>query len=387
MNSSKRTVYQLNLSPSRGGAEVFTGFFSRALTEIGWDTELIVSPNARYWQQLDIGNGQLVPLVSENQLIASLPKHAILVIHSPTPEHLVQRLSKNTRILALAHQVIYNAKQPSYYKYADTLIPVSHHVIETLKRENYSNIYPAPLYGIGCVKEAGGGPISRGAAVDWDQRKLRDRILSTLNRVSQPVRGRVEYKKRPGLTLGVVSRIAEAKQFPELFSRIAQKIKVHPEVWVEIFGCAVGFRASTDLRRAVVPIKDRVRYWGFQKDVASVYKGIDYLITGLPERESFGLNVIEAQMCGTPVLAPRAPPFTETVLDRKSGYLYLDPREDGGRDFARILDQILKPEMRPNPLQQRQHLAQFEFPAFCHRVNLLMNAVSKGKALPDDNSH
>lgn len=377
MSSGARTVYQLNLSPSLGGAEVFTGFFSRALTEIGWDTELVVSPNASYWRQLDLGNGRLVPLVSGNQLIASLPEHAILVIHSPTPEPLVRELSKKTKILALAHQVIHNAKQPSYYKYADTLIPVSRHVIETLERENYSNIYLSPLYGIGCVKGAGDGPISRGAMVDWDQRKLRDRILSTLDRLSQPVRSRVEYKRRPGLTLGVVSRIAEAKQFPELFARIAQQIKVHPKVWIEVFGSAVGFRAFTDFRHAVAPIEDRVRYWGFQKDVASAYKSIDYLITGLPERESFGLNVIEAQMCGTPVLAPRSPPFTETVLDGKSGYLYRDPREDDGQDFDRILDLILKPQMRPNPLLERQHLAQFEFPAFCHRVNLLMNAVSK----------
>ncbi len=385
MNSSRGMVYQLNLSPVLGGAEVFTGFFSRALSEMGWPTELIVSPKADYWKRMDLGNTRLV--LFDDERVANLPDRAMLVIHAPAPEPLVRALSGKTRIFALAHQALYSDKQPSYYRYADTLIPVSNYVAETLRRRNYSNVYPVPLYGIGCVSGTGHGSIFQGPGVDWDRRKLRDRVLSTVEGMSRPLRRHAEYKKRPGLTLGIVSRIAEAKQFPALFANIAEHIRARPEVWIEVFGSAVGFRALREFRRAVAPIKDRVRYWGLQNDVASVYRNIDYLITGLPEREALGLNVIEAQMCGTPVLAPRSAPFTETVIEGKSGYLYLDPRQDGGQDFARVLDRILQPDSRPDPLRNTVHLAQFEFPVFCQRVDQLMNTFSKQRLCTYADSH
>jgi glycosyltransferase involved in cell wall biosynthesis len=107
-----------------------------------------------------------------------------------------------------------------------------------------------------------------------------------------------------------------------------------------------------------------------------VYKNIDYLLTGLPERESFGLNVVEAQMCGTPVLAPKSRPFTETVIENSSGYLYLDPRKDGGLEFARILDLIIKTNAHPDPRLNTKHLTQFEFPVFCQRIDLLISFIN-----------
>lgn len=379
MNAERRTVYQLNLSPSLGGAEVYTGFFSRALTEIGWPTELIVAPGAKYWGSLDMGESQVVPLVSADALLDTLAKDAILVIHSPAPESLVQRLSQKVRVLALAHQALYNDKQPNYYRYAEIVIPVSHYVIETLKRRNYTNIYPFPLYGIGGIKPVGHGVIQVGDRVDWDQRKLRDQALSLADRLTRPLRGQAAYQKRVGITLGIVSRLAEAKQFPELFARIAAHVETRSSLWIEVFGRAVGYRALREFRRAVAPIKDRVRYWGHQDDVAAAYQGIDYLLTGLPERESFGLNIIEAQMCGTPVLAPRVAPFTETIVEGLSGFLYTDPRQDSGQDFGRVLDLILKPGSRPDPLQNTSHLAQFTFPVFCDRVDKLMDALTQGR--------
>lgn len=82
----------------------------------------------------------------------------------------------------------------------------------------------------------------------------------------------------------------------------------------------------------------QVRFWGQQYDIAGVYPQIDYLLTGLPEKLALGLNMTEAQTCGTSVLAVNAPPFTETVLEGVTGYLYEDPRKDQGADFARLLE-------------------------------------------------
>ncbi|MEI7428837.1 MAG: glycosyltransferase [Betaproteobacteria bacterium] len=379
MNNVKGTIYQLNLSPSFGGAEVFTGFFSRALSALGWRTTIITSSKSDYWQRLDLGQGQVVHTASQSEIIDAIPPGATLVVHSSAPESLIQMLSHRTTLIALAHQALYNDKQPSYYRFAKLLVPVSHYVIETLKNKGYSNIFPEPLYGIGNVKAGQVIQISQGPLVDWDRRKIRDQLLARLEPLSNIVRGKKVYTKRTGITLGIVSRIAELKQFPSLFTHISKQIQARPNIWIEVFGNAVGYRGLKAFRNSLSPIKDRVRYWGMQTDIATVYGSIDYLLTGLPEREALGLNVIESQMCGTPVIAPASGPFTETVIDGDSGYLYLDPRIDYGHDFARVLDLIAKPGSHPDPRSNRNHLAQFEFPVFCHRVDKLMSFIHKDK--------
>ena len=115
-----------------------------------------------------------------------------------------------------------------------------------------------------------------------------------------------------------------------------------------------------------------MRLWGHQRDVAPVYRGIDYLLTGLPEREALGLNVIEAGLCGTPVLAVAAPPFTETVRDGVTGYLYTDPRRDRGAHFARLLAGIVDGTLKPEMAQAAAHLELFSFASFADRVDAAM---------------
>src|SRR6185503_15609849 len=94
-------------------------------------------------------------------------------------------------------------------------------------------------------------------------------------------------------------------------------------------------------------------------------------LSGLPEKEALGLNVLEAQMCGTPVLAPRAPPFTETVLDGQTGYLYRDPREDNGLAFEKLISSLAGKE-RLDPRLAKDHLARFSYPALAERTRRLL---------------
>jgi glycosyltransferase involved in cell wall biosynthesis len=137
-----------------------------------------------------------------------------------------------------------------------------------------------------------------------------------------------------------------------------------------------------DLKAALAPIRDRTRFWGYHSNVAAVYPQLDYLLTGLPEKEALGLNVLEAQSCGTPVLAPRAPPFTETVLEGRSGYLYRDPREDKGEDFDNLIQSLLNGKPRPDPRLASNHLAQFSYEALVERTARLLSAVRKAPAPP-----
>jgi glycosyltransferase involved in cell wall biosynthesis len=102
---------------------------------------------------------------------------------------------------------------------------------------------------------------------------------------------------------------------------------------------------------------------------------LDYILSGLPEKEALGLNLIEAQVAGVPVIAVDAPPFTETVADGLSGFLYRDPRDDGGKDFAALIERITNGHTRLNPHEAVDHLARFSFPAFQDRVERALRSL------------
>ena len=183
------------------------------------------------------------------------------------------------------------------------------------------------------------------------------------------------FVRRPGLTLGIVSRITPIKQFPLLFAYLAPVLARYSTVQLEIFGSG-GFASIRDLDRALRPIREKVRFWGHQQDVGAVYSSIDFLLTGLPEKEALGLNVIEAQACGTPVLAPDAPPFDETVMHGATGLRYRDPREDGGADFENALTLLLEGGFRFDKDSAKPHLARFSEDAFVARLRTLLEALA-----------
>lgn len=159
-----------------------------------------------------------------------------------------------------------------------------------------------------------------------------------------------------------------------MFSILAPVIRDFPNVRIEIFGSG-GYASVRDLRRALGPCASQVRFWGQQSDVAAVYRGVDYVLSGLPEKEALGLNLIEAQQVGTPVLAVNKPPFTETVLDGASGWLFADPREDAGDGFRRTLTSILNGERALEPQEALNHLAQFSQAAFQARLAKALEEV------------
>lgn len=369
MLTNRPQVFHLNPSPTLGGAEIYTGFLARALQEAGWENTIIMSRDAAFWPGINRGE---VPIREHDfRIKGDLPgisEGAIVCVHAPVPKGLVDLLATRHRILGLGHQAVYSSAAPYYYSAAHRLLPVSLHVANTLRAAGFSAIQETPLLGVAELdRSASSMQIKRGALVEWDRRKPRDRVLAWCEPlVSRIVPARI-FARRPGLTLGVVSRLAPLKQFPALFTALMPVLRQHADVNVEIFGSAIGYRALRELRAVLAPIADRVRFWGFQAHVASVYPALDYLLTGLPEREALGLNVIEAQQCGTPVLAPDAPPFTEIMEDGVTGYLYADPRTDGGQGFAAVL---AKARMhRPDPRQAISHLDRFSFAAFRQRAD------------------
>ncbi len=145
---------------------------------------------------------------------------------------------------------------------------------------------------------------------------------------------------------------------------------------LEIFGSG-GYASVRDLRASLAPLRKQVRFWGHQPNVAAVYPQLDYVLSGLPEKEALGLNLIEAQYCGTPVLAVHAPPFTETVIDAQTGFFFADPRQDGGESFARLLERLVAGALRPDPRLATAHLEHFSIAAYRARVAQLLATVAQ----------
>ncbi|MGI3900613.1 MAG: MSMEG_0565 family glycosyltransferase [Janthinobacterium lividum] len=78
-----------------------------------------------------------------------------------------------------------------------------------------------------------------------------------------------------------------------------------------------------------------------QADMPALYRVADVL--AFPSwTEGFGLCVLEAMACGTPVIVSRRPPFTEYLATTDA--LFVDPADPG--DLARAMAEALGPETR-----------------------------------------
>lgn len=371
-------LLQINLQNGFGGGEVYTCFLGKALRDLGQPFDLVVSRNARWWQEHDTGTNQ-IHVVDGHRDIPSLafPRPAWLIYHTPDGGERLKRLQEQgCRLASFVHMPLYQ-RRFEYLRGYDLLIAVSGYVLSGLREHGLTQAYPEPFYGVAHLDRPGktGTRIVAKSRYSWDTRKVRDRTLSWIYPLWQAWKPNRPYTPRPGLTLGIVSRITPIKQFPALFQKIVPALVARPQVNLEIFGSG-GYASIRDTSKALAPLAGRVRWWGEQADVSQVYPLLDYLLTGLPEKEALGLNILEAQMCGTPVLAPNAAPFNETIADGRSGYLFPDPRQDGARGFAKLLDGLLDgTRPRPDPLLAVDHLAQFSEDAFRKRLARLLTAM------------
>jgi glycosyltransferase involved in cell wall biosynthesis len=375
----RRICYQINRQRHFGGGEVYTQFLTRALIDLGWEVVLFVDPRAEFWSRLDMGTAHLVSVDDLAAVDAASRDPGVLLAHAAASGPDWERLLERHRVACLCHMPMHD-RDPSGFRSVRLVLAVSSYVLETLRAKGLTNVYGEPMYGVAALDrnatEVAAVP-TMGELYDWDRRKVRDRLLAA----TQPLWRR--WRRLPAwdrqertLTLGIVSRLTTIKQFPRLFEILAPHIAARKGVFLEVFGSG-GYASVRDLKRALAPIEERVCYWGHQQDVRPVYRRLDFVLSGLPELEALGLNLIEAQYCGTPVLAVNAPPFTETVKPGSSGWLYRDPRQDGGAGFAAMLDLILASPTQPDPRDDAAHLERFSFESFRRRIGCVMDVLSR----------
>ena len=373
-----RICYQINLQQGMGGGEVYTRFFTRALCELGWEVVLFVHEQAHFWRGAEIPGARYIPIRRYEDIIPLLPETpALFITHSPALGQLGEHLRQHHFLASFAHMPLYGRNPASFHE-VDLIFAVSGHVIASLHGAGLDHYYPQPLYGVADLERGGdsNAPILAASSYDWDTRKFRDRMLELIEPLYRRLRPSQAFSRKEGLTLGIVSRLTPIKQFPLMFEILAPVMRRFPQVNLEIFGSG-GYASVRDLKRALAPIRSQTRFWGQQANVGAVYRQLDFLLAGLPEKEALGLNVIEAEYCGTPVLAIHSPPFTETVTEGETGLFYIDPRQDQGRDFARLLGELTKGRKRPKPQPDSPHLSKFSFPEFKQRVATVMNFATQ----------
>ena len=366
------SLFQLNLQKNFGGGEVYTKFLCQSLDRLDIDYKLVVSLEAEFWKKIPFEDNQCIPIEdSIESLLAALGDTSKTVINHGSLSKAWQKAIKGNghRLIAIAHMPIYG-RDPLVYQNYDGVIGVSQYVINSLYEGNVNNVYPEPWYGVASLIRDSGQKqaIYAASCYDWDMRKVRDRVLSWLEPAYEVFRPKREWHKKPGLTIGIVSRLTPIKQFPLMFEYLAPALKQVPDLNIEIFGSG-GYASVRDLRKALEPIADNVRFWGFQKNVTEIYSQLDFLLTGLPEKEALGLNVIEAQACNLPVLAVDAPPFNETVLHGKTGFLFNDPRNDQGESLVKTLLSLQSGQLHaPKPKEEKEHIEKFSLVEFSDRV-------------------
>jgi len=371
---------QIKLHTYFGGGEVFAAHLAEAAANLGGNSVLVVHPAARHWADMHLPQTRLIEAHDWAEAVAKLPPGVPVIVHAAPPEAIAREITATRPLIGFVHMPLNHFYSESRHAFAacTRVVGVSNYVLETIRGLGIEP-WPEPFYGVASAKRPGDGlGIVSASEFEWDRRKFRDRLLGLSEPVWSKLRRRAAYRKRDGLTLGIVSRLAPIKQFPLLMGLLAPHLASEQDVYLEIFG-AGGYASVRDLRRALRPLGDRVRFWGHQRDVAQAYAGIDVLLTGLPEREALGLNVIEAQACGIPVLAPGAPPFTETVLPGETGWLYADPRRNEQNavypEFAALLKTIAEQRAGDAWLDPRRaigHMQKFSKEAFAARLGRLL---------------
>jgi glycosyltransferase involved in cell wall biosynthesis len=136
----------------------------------------------------------------------------------------------------------------------------------------------------------------------------------------------------PGLTVGILSRLAPEKGIYELLLELLPALKAHPEWKILIAG--VG---PEQLRIKKLIGGKQVELLGFVPGLAEFFSLISVLAYPSKVAESFGLATAQAQAFGVPVIASNIGALPEIILHKKNGFLVGPGKPGEWLEYLRIL--------------------------------------------------
>jgi len=254
----------------------------------------------------------------------------------------------------------------------DRLVPVTEKVRDSLIDAGVSpSRINSPSFFHDRIYRRGVGEKNKKVIV-WNKKKLRDVVfwLSGYQRFGCHVnRSLFELKNDDLIVLGIFSRLARPKRFPELLSLIAPFFPVN--IRLDLYGSG-SYREVSRICKAFRQAGfNNYRFMGWSDDVTQVFNSIDYLLLGRPDVEAMGINLIEAINHNVGVIAIEERPFTEIVPSQPGVIYYLDPAIDGGADFKEKIMQIKKPALE-NDLHLYDY---FSWRQFVERIRAILQSV------------
>jgi glycosyltransferase involved in cell wall biosynthesis len=133
------------------------------------------------------------------------------------------------------------------------------------------------------------------------------------------------------LVIGIVGQLTPRKGQLELLEAFAQALTKAPHSVLLIVGAPLFNRDDEYLEllkrtTSDLGIRNKVRMLGARSDIAAIMQGLDLLVVN-SGTEAFGLVIVEAMACGTPVLAAGVGGIPEIIEHNKSGWL-VPPRDE-----------------------------------------------------------
>lgn len=186
------------------------------------------------------------------------------------------------------------------------------------------------------------------------------------------------------LVLAFVGRIQPLKGPDVLLRSTAELLDRHPELRSRLLVPIVGGPSGSGMERpeslhqlaAELGVTDVVRFLPPQAgdDLADVYRAAD--VVAVPSyNESFGLVALEAQACGTPVVAAAVGGLPVAVDDGVSGLLV--PGHDAGQWADALASVALRPDRRARlAAATTGHAAQFSWQ---HTTEALLDTYTRAK--------
>lgn len=277
---------------------------------------------------------------SIRQLVALFRREKFDIVHVHNPVaalvgRAAARLAGVPCIVYTAHGFYFHEHMPRLKRYAfialEWLAGRVTHVLFTQSQEDAETARALKLISGGPIEAIGNGVNTirfHASGTQADRKRVRNGIGTPGNAVAI-------------MTLG---RLVAEKGFPELIEAMRD---VDADLWV------VGERLESDhafsieyamtLARGDISLKERVHFLGYRKDIPELLRAADIFVSA-SHREGMPRSIIEAMMCGLPVVATNIRGSREEVVDGETGFLVAVKQP---LELSRVLTALVdKPAMR-----------------------------------------
>jgi glycosyltransferase involved in cell wall biosynthesis len=174
----------------------------------------------------------------------------------------------------------------------------------------------------------------------------------------------LRYRKSD-FAIGIVGQLTPRKGQLELLRTFSQALKKVPNAVLLIVGAPL-FNSDHEYLEllkqtsAELGITKNVRLLGARDDISTIMQGLDLLVVN-SAAEPFGLVILEAMACGTPVLATAVDGIPEIIRHQENGWLV------AARDERALLEALVHLQQR---LLLRERLAEQARPEVAKRFSV-----------------